>query len=104
MSEMVTVKTFDAYFYSNDGSSLYDCSVWASSEEEMKKMLKEKFPHEKVANLAVCETHGFTNDLTEKETSPAPMLLVYKIDLADIDNVKVESLNFGPSDFALKNQ
>ncbi|MBP5436364.1 MAG: hypothetical protein J6Y30_00125 [Treponema sp.] len=99
MSEMVTVKTFDAYFYSNDGTVLYDCSVWASSEEEMKRMLKEKFPDEKMKHLAVCETHGFVNDLTEKETSPAPMLYVYMIYLEDVDNVKAKYLNFGPSDF-----
>lgn len=100
MAEMATVKTFDAYFYSNDGTVLYDCSVWASSEEEMKKMLKEKFPNEKMAHLAICETHGFVNDLTEKDSSPAPMLYVYKINLEDIDKVKAEYLNFGPSDFS----
>ena len=99
MDEMETVKTYDAYFYSNDGTSLYDCSVWASSDEHMKKMLKEKFPDEKMKHLAFCETHGFENDLTEKEISPAPMLYVYKIDLSDIDNVKVKHMNSGPVDF-----
>lgn len=99
MSEMATVKTFDAYFYSNDGTSLYDCSVWASSEKQMKEMLMAKFPNEKMKRLAFCETHGFVNDLTEKESSPAPMLYVYKLDLTDIDNVKAEYFNFGKSDF-----
>ena len=55
MAEMITVKTYTAYF--TVGDKIYHCMAWVKSLEELNSLLDQKFSGLKRRDFAYCETN-----------------------------------------------
>lgn len=95
----MTVKTYDCYFRNAWGSKLFMCSVWAKSEDHMKKMIEEKFGKHKITGFAFVDTHNLEGDVPEEE-SPVPLIMVEEINKEFPDEPCIKRYSFEKGDFA----